>query len=120
MRLVRCAADRPRAAARYRESRPPGDEPPALLGNADRHHLVTAAVDCLKDRSGREQGDFMFAATPAKKYAHPKFLLPAVLILWVFDSSGRQPKLHLLVRPLWFPNKGPGAPKCQPILSSLM
>src|SRR5580698_500468 len=40
----------------------------------------------------------MLAATPAKEYANPKFLLHAVLILWVFDSFGRQPKLHLLVR----------------------
>ena len=42
----------------------------------------------------------MLAAPPAKKYANAKFLLHAVLILWVFDRSGRQRKLHLLVRPL--------------------
>ena len=44
----------------------------------------------------------MLAAPPAKKYANAKFLLHAVLILWLFHGSGRQPKLHLLVRGPWF------------------
>ena len=97
LRIARAQRPRIGKVARQQPLGVSGDDPPALLGNADRHHLITAAVDCLKDRGGGEQGDFMFAATSAKEYANPKFLLHAVLILWVFDSSGRQPKLHLLV-----------------------
>ena len=48
-----------------------GGQPAAVFGDADGHHLVLL-FDCVQDRGGREQRDFVLAAASAEQNADPK------------------------------------------------
>src|SRR5580692_9660118 len=49
-------------------------DPSALLGDADGHNFVFIFVDGVENRRGREQGDLMLTAAPAKQDADSNFL----------------------------------------------
>src|ERR1700723_1042949 len=66
-------------------------EPAAFFCDADGHHVEFLAIDCLENRSGREQRDFVLTAATTEQNANAQFFchcLPGLSSVGALHPSG--------------------------------